>query len=142
MKHANKCAVNGANLTVSEMIENHPKCDCDGYHTFEELYDHRIALWIKLARCFNAMHEGLKIIERNPEKENPVWRSKRHSDGELAFGGEWFLLGINREKGIQMTYHLPIKEWENTNFAATLNQAPEFDGHTSDDVLERLRRTI
>lgn len=70
----------------------------DGYHTFDELYDH-----------------------------------------ELAFGGSWFVLGIGKEKGKQITYHLPLERWDETNFAYTLEKAPEWDGHTSDDVLERLK---
>ena len=68
-----------------------------------------------------------------------VWRSKKHSDGELAFGGTWFVLGIGKENGKQMTYHLPIDRWDECGFAETLEQAPEFDGHSSDDVLKRLK---
>lgn len=68
-----------------------------------------------------------------------VWRSKNHSDGEPAFGGTWFILGIGKEKGEQMTYHLPIDRWDECKFADTLDKAPEFDEHTSDDVLERLK---
>ena len=70
----------------------------------------------------------------------PVWRSKNHSDGEPAFGGTWFVLGINKEKGKQITYHLPMSKWDETDFAETLEKAPEFDGHTSQDVLERLKK--
>ena len=36
----------------------------------------------------------------------------------------------------QITYHLPLSKWEETGFAETLEKAPEFDGHTPDDVLE------
>ena len=76
----------------------------------------------------------------NESLPKDVWRSKYHSDGELAFGGDWFVLGINKESGNQITYHLPIERWEETDFAETLDKAPEFDGHTPDDVLERLKR--
>lgn len=68
-----------------------------------------------------------------------VWRSRRHSDGELAFGGDWFVLGIAKSSSFQMTYHLPIGKWGETEFAETLEKAPEYDGHTSDDVLIRLK---
>lgn len=105
----------------------------DGYHTFTELYDHRIALFIALCKH---MHELLGM--ENPEKFK-VWRSKNHSDGEPAFGGTWFVLGIGTGKGQQITYHLPIDRWEETIFAETLEKAPDFDGHTSSDVLERLK---
>lgn len=102
---------------------------CDGYHTFEELYDHRITLFITLCRiCANDITEYKFIY---------VWRSKLHSDGS-SFEG-WFVLGIGKEKGEQITYHLPLDRWEETNFAETLEKAPEYDGHTSGDVLERLK---
>jgi hypothetical protein len=99
----------------------------DGYHTFDELYEHRITLYIALCK---QMFFTNKI----------VWRSKKHSDGELAFGGTWFVLGINKEKAKQITYHLPIHKWNETKFATEYDKAPEFDGHTSTDVLERIKK--
>jgi len=109
----------------------------DGYHTIAELYDHRIALFIALCLLLKRQED---VIGHIPEGESFVWRSKYHSDGELAFGGEWFVLGIGKEKGYQITYHLPISRWDETNFAETLDRAPEYDGHTSADVLERLKQ--
>jgi hypothetical protein len=50
-----------------------------------------------------------------------------------------FIMGIGKDRGEQITYHLPLSKWEETNFAETLNRAPEWDGHTSDNVLERLK---
>jgi hypothetical protein len=101
----------------------------DGYHTFGELYEHRIALWIALCRVHSSEFE-------TPQKQL-VWRSKLHSDGSSYDG--WFLLGMNRKPGEQITYHLPMAYWDRCSFAATLDRAPEFDGHTPQDVLERLR---
>ncbi len=66
-----------------------------------------------------------------------MWRSKAHSDGTTYDG--WFILGIAKAKGYQITYHLPMSEWENTEFAETLETAPEWDKHTSADVLERIK---
>lgn len=103
----------------------------DGYHTFDELYSHRIALFIALCKQRVELY-----AEHGSEAE--VWRSRKHSDGELAFGGSWFVLGIGKEPGKQITYHLPMTAWEQTEFAETLEQAPTFDGHTSNDVLLRL----
>lgn len=117
-QHASKCA--------------QEPCTCDGYHTFDELYDHRLTLFIALC----------KQIQNQPYNDDSrfwVWRSKNHSDGELAFGGEWFVLGIAKKQGEQITYHLPLSRWEETSFAETLDRAPEWDGHTSDDVLQRLK---
>lgn len=102
---------------------------CDGFHTMEELYDHRIALWI--AYC--SLAEGL--MKAN-ESGSAVWRSKKHSDGSTTDG--WFILGMNHTKGKQITYHLPMSKWDETDFAMTYDEAPELDGHTSHDVLKRI----
>ena len=117
---------------MEEITEN----TSDGYHTFKELYDHRITLFIALARL--CRRQELKIGEMT---EQPfVWRSKRHSDGELCFGtGTQYVLGIGNFEGQQMTYHIPIERWEETDFARTLEKAPKYDGHTSQDVLDRLK---
>lgn len=95
----------------------------DGYHTFGELYAHRIALFIALAR-----------------RTIYAWRSKAHSDGSIWDG--WFILGIYKDAGKQITYHLPMSEWDKCDFAETLEKAPEWDRHTSNDVLERLGNII
>ena len=107
----------------------------DGYHTIDELYEHRATLFIALCRL---------ITDYFPKRENmdaelkmEVWRSRRHSDGSKFDG--WFVLGIGKEAGNQITYHLPDEKWAETEFAETLNNAPDFDGHTSDDVLAHLK---
>ncbi len=102
----------------------------DGHHTFGELYDHRIALFIALC---------LSIMKNNGHKhEYNVWRSWRHSDGSETPG--WFILGIGKEKGEQITYHLPESAWEECGLIPILTFAPVFDGHSSEDVLERIRK--
>jgi hypothetical protein len=100
----------------------------DGYHTFDELYEHRIVLY--LALCRQLVDQGVKQLR--------PWRSLLHSDG-TSFDG-WFILGIGKEPGEQITYHLPMSRWGETFFAETLPKAPEFDGHTPKDVLERIGR--
>jgi hypothetical protein len=50
----------------------------------------------------------------------------------------WFLLGLGVKAGKQITYHLPNEFWKRCDFARTVTVAPEFDGHTSSDVLTRL----
>ena len=130
-EHANKCA----SLVVPRFPAKKADCDCDGFHTFGELYDHRIALWVVISKL---MAQREMVIGRF--KEAPyVWRSKNHSDGFPAFGGQLFVLGVGFFEGDQITYHLPIDRWDECAFAETLEKAPEFDGHTSDDVLERLK---
>lgn len=101
----------------------------DGYHTFGELYEHRIMLFIALAKKLRREGWGAAI-----------WRSTAHSDGSVWEG--WFILGINQEKDEQMTYRLPMSKWKDTDFASTLDKAPEWDGHTSADVLARIGTLI
>lgn len=98
----------------------------DGYHTFGELYEHRNALFITMLSCYM----GLSNIR--------PWRSKLHSDGSHIEG--YFLLGLFETHGSQITYHLPIFMWDECPVdTKTLAKAPEFDGHTSADVLQRIR---
>lgn len=100
----------------------------DGYHSFKELYEHRIHLFIALCN----------VIENHCDFTDlpTVWRSKLHSDGSLYPG--WFILGIGQNQGEQITYHIPEKYWGEIECRHTLDRAPEFDGHTSQDVLNKL----
>lgn len=115
----------------------------DGYHTFDELYDHRITLFIALCRVGDGFRQSLKEHGELPEHLARLWkpwRSKTHHDGSSWDG--WFIMGIGKEKGEQISYHLPLSRWEETDFAETLDKAPEWDGHTSADVLERIKALI
>ena len=71
----------------------------DGYHTFGELYEHRVGLFIALCR-------KIVYIEKEVEGKqvSSVWRSRRHADGESQDG--WFVLGIGYKPGEQISYHL------------------------------------
>jgi hypothetical protein len=116
-------------IKTSKIDTNHIS---DGYHTFGELYEHRIVLFIALCR----------EIANNPAyqdgQKSKVWKSMAHSDGSAWKG--WFIMGLGQEQGEQITYHLPIKYWDETNFANTIAQAPSFDGHSSNDVLSRISK--
>lgn len=94
----------------------------DGYHTFDELYEHRIWLWIALCR---QMEDGC------------VWKTKVHSDGSVWKG--WFILGTGGGNGDQITYHLPIKYWKLIPDVKTIRKAPDWDGHTPKEVIKRLK---
>jgi hypothetical protein len=124
------------NTTIKSLRENRlleTNDISDGYHTFGELYEHRITLYIALCKLLDTAEfscsEGLPWCK--------IWRSQRHSDGSIWDG--WFILGIDKAKGHQITYHLPLSKWSECEFAETLDKAPEWDGHTSNDVLERLK---
>lgn len=108
----------------------------DGYHTFDELYDHRITLYIALCKS-TQNHDETAVEYGGVRPRNRVWRSKFHSDGSNYDG--WFIMGINQHQGEQISYHIPNERWNETDFAQTLDKAPEFDGHTSADVLTRIK---
>jgi hypothetical protein len=108
-------------LSRAELLD--PGEISDGYHTIEDLYKHRNLLFVHLCK---QLHSSGKA---------EVWRSIKDANGSLSKG--WFLLGLHKEDGDQITYHLPIEFWNVTMFAETLDRGL-WDGHTSDDVLNRL----
>ena len=77
---------------VAAVAWNNTNEIADGYHTFGELYEHRIILFIALCRAYSEDVTEYKSV--------PVWRSKLHSDGTIFDG--WFIMGINKEKGKQI----------------------------------------
>lgn len=105
----------------------------DGYHTFDELYEHRYVLFIALCRI---AVRWAKAEDVGPAYERGVWRSKRHSDGTMF--EDMFIMGLGKKDLEQITYHLPMRMWDATDFAETLEFAPLFDGHTPDDVIKRI----
>jgi hypothetical protein len=97
----------------------------DGFHTMDELYEHRVILYIVLCRILDGT-----------DLPHTVWKSREHSDG-TKFPG-WFVLGIDIKRGKQITYHVPDSKWDLCDFAEEFPKAPPFDGHTSDNALARL----
>jgi hypothetical protein len=92
----------------------------DGYHTFEELYDHRHALFIALANS-------------HPEIS---WKSREHEEGGDEMYEDYFIAGMHLPTG-QASYHLPLKLWDKLK-VKEYKRAPKWDGHTSQDVIERI----
>ena len=97
----------------------------DGYHTFNELYDHRCTLFLALMAS------------------NPLisWISKKHHD-ESEWDG-WFIAGMDLPTGT-VTYHLPdsMIDIAKATKCAMLDKGKEWDGHTSGDVVKRLQNWI
>ena len=92
----------------------------DGFHTFRQLYFQRMMLFAT-------------IVKQNKDK---AWKSLRHEDGELCFGGGWFVVGIDTPEG-SYTYH-----YENKYFylfdCKILDCGKHWDGHTEKDVTRLL----
>lgn len=97
----------------------------DRYHTFDELYEFR--------KQFNAALFNEWALQDKYE----VHKSYRHYDKELCFGGGWFIVIAILPSG-QISNHYKIKDW-NLFKCREVNKAKyPFDGHTPQDVLNRL----
>jgi hypothetical protein len=121
---------NQLNYLIRELAkEEEIKTDniSDGYHTFGELYNHRIILYIALCK------------QLSKDNTYNVWRSEKHSDGSYYEG--WFIMGVEYN-GLQISYHINMSYWEQTNFAKILDLGLPWDGHTSEDVLKRISEII
>lgn len=73
----------------------------DGYHTFDELYDYRM---LYNAAFFNF----LASLPGNPYN---VHMSFSHSDGELCFGGSWFIVMANLPTGQVSNHYKTITDF-------------------------------
>lgn len=87
----------------------------DGYHTFDELYAHRMILFSV-------------ICNQNKDK---AWKSWLHSDGTMF--DDYFIVGITTLEG-DFTYHYHKNDWDRFK-VKELTNASEWDGHTSWDIV-------
>lgn len=88
----------------------------DGFHTFNDLYEQRMYLFATLVNAY----------------KDKAWKSLKHEDGELCFGGDWFVVGIDTPEG-SYTYHYSMKYWDVFD-CKVLSKAKHWDGHTDKDV--------
>ena len=91
----------------------------DGYHTFNELYHHRAVLFSV-------------VVAANSGR---AWKSKLHHDGTMYDG--MFIVGVDTPQG-QATYHYDVEPYWDMFWCRELERAPEWDGHTPDDAIERI----
>jgi len=97
----------------------------DGYHSFAELYD------------FRKLYNAVLFNEWSNQGLYSVHKSIRHNDGELCFGGGWFIVVANLPAG-QITNHYKLDSWELFNCKEEPKALFEFDGHVHADVIYRL----
>lgn len=97
----------------------------DGYHTFDELYEHRCTLFLALMKAHPAIS----------------WISTKHHDGSAWDG--WFVAGIKAPTG-DVTYHLPARMWSLAceTGASILETGMHWDGHTPAQVVERIQAWV
>ena len=90
----------------------------DGYHTFDELYYHRMVLFSVIC---------------NQNKEN-AWKSKLHDDGTMY--DNYFIVGVHTPEG-DYTYHYHMDHWDMFD-VKIYEYAPEWDGHEPKDITRLL----
>lgn len=86
----------------------------DGYHTFEELYYHRMMLFAV-------------ICNQNKDR---AWKSMKHHDGTMY--EDYFIVGITTDEG-DYSYHYHMAHWYHFN-VKEVSFAPEWDGHKPEDI--------
>lgn len=97
----------------------------DGYHTFGELYEFR--------KTFNAA----LFNEWAKQGIHDTHKSWKHNNGENCFGGGWFIVVAVLPTG-QISNHYPAKDWTDFKIEETEKAKYEWDGHTAQDVLDRI----
>ena len=112
----------GSLNAFSDYISKHKGDISDGYHTFNELYDHRAALTAALFKSLPS---------------DTVYKSKKHHDGTMYDG--MFIVGANLPGIGEISYHYDLDPWWDVFNIREVENAPEWDGHTPNDVIERLK---
>lgn len=99
----------------------------DGYHTFNELYDHRAALTAALAKTMSL----------------DAWRSKQHHPDDAAMLEGQFIVGLdlwsNGSFFGTVCYHYNLERWDDFQHVTELPHAPKWDGANSHENLSRVR---
>lgn len=109
--------------------ENNVENVSDGYHTFKELYE------------FRKIYNAALFNEWAANNKYNVHKSLRHSDGERPFGKDnWFIVVAILPTG-QISNHYTIDNWDLFKIPET-EKALVYDGHTSADVLLRIKNIL
>ena len=104
-----------------DMLTNDMGNVSDGYHTFNELYHHRAVLFSVICNKY----------------PNLAWKSLHHHDPNQPMYDGMFIVGINTPNG-QATYHYDIDPYWDIFDVEELDKAPEWDGHTPAEAIERI----
>jgi len=114
-------------MTISEIQEQINLYDWDRwslhdwYHSFDELYNHRIKLFLSLCRFAKDDHY-IRISKYNSDWSQWKW---------------WFVMWIN---DWYITYHLPDEYREYCKWLYEEEEKWMWDWHNSVDVLDRLMK--
>jgi len=112
---------------------------CDGYHTFREYMEFRkmynAALFNEWAAHLTTANMGRAMFNVPKYQVHKSWR---HYDGELCFGGGWFIVSAMLPTGL-ISNHYKEKDWDLFKVPIVEKALFPYDGHTGADVLERLK---
>jgi hypothetical protein len=97
----------------------------DGYHSFDDLYEFRMAY---NALLFNEW-ANLGLYD--------VHKSWRHADGELCFGKDNYFVVVATTPAGQITNHYHGEHWDLFKLPER-ERAVEWDGHTALEALQRM----
>jgi hypothetical protein len=114
----------GKDITLPDGVE--ASSVSDGYHTFHELYE------------FRKMYNAALFNEWALQGKYKVHKSFRHFSGEECFGGGWFIVVAILPMG-QISNHYKHEDWDLFHCIETEKALFEYDGHTGEDVLLRLK---
>lgn len=123
-------------LEINKLSSEDKELISDSFHNFKELYDFR--------KMYNAALFNEWALEKIAENE---WRSKpkynvhkswKHHDGELCFGGGWFIVCAMLPTG-QISNHYKAEDWDLFKIPEEEKALFPFDGHTGKDVINRLK---
>ncbi len=107
-----------SNFTFDEVKLSVSGDTSDGYHTFDELYYHRMVLFSIICN----------------QNKDLAWKSMKHHDGTMY--ENYFIVGISTTEG-DYTYHYDIRDWNYFN-VKELEKAPKWDGHKPSDITRLL----
>lgn len=102
----------------------------DGYHTFDELYEFRKMYNAALFNAWysNRMYEVHKSKRHNGDP-NPIFQDSEN---------EWFIVIAFLPDG-QISNHYTMDNWDLFHCEERIEAKWPFDGHSSQDVLDRLK---
>jgi hypothetical protein len=129
--------LSNAQIVVNKLDNKYKELLSDSYHTFKELYDFRMVYNAALFNEWAKQPATMNEVNINYTKHT-VHKSWRHHDGELCFGGGWFIVSAKLPTGL-ISNHYETQYWDLFKIPEVEKALFEFDGHTSVNVLERLK---
>lgn len=111
----------------------------DGWHTFGDLYQFRLAYNALAFNCMWKNDDRIRACDGPESKLTRVHKSWKHHDGEYCFGEEkkWFIVAAKLPTGV-ITNHYKAEHWDLFKIPEVEQSLFPFDGHTSQDALNRI----